>query len=190
MEVLFDLAGEQRGKVVHRAVLLSELLKPIDKQKMHTNKKLSRIEELPNSRLSLHFQDGITCEVDAVIGADGVRGFMREYVLGADHPALRAQVSRFKDSRALLPIKKAKEILGAEYFDETDRQYGWIGDGGFFMHDVLDDGKTVQCVLCVDSEGAWGSDAESKDLNRELLQQALANWSDTPLKKGIVEVST
>jgi salicylate hydroxylase len=115
---------------------------------------------------------------------------MREYVLGADHPALRAQVSRFKDSRALLPIKKAKEILGAEYFDETDRQYGWIGDGGFFMHDVLDDGKTVQCVLCVDSEGAWGSDAESKDLNRELLEQALANWSDTPLKKGIVEVST
>ncbi|KAF2656265.1 FAD/NAD(P)-binding domain-containing protein [Lophiostoma macrostomum CBS 122681] len=190
LDVLFDLAGEQRGKVVHRAALLSELLRPIDKTRTHTNKKLSRIEELSGGRLRLVFQDGVTSEVDAVIGADGVRGFVREHILGADHPALRAQVSRFKDSRALLPMEEAKAILGAEYFDESHRQYGWIGDGGFFMHDVLDNGKTVQCVLCIDTAEAWGSDAESKDLYRSLLEQALANWTNTPLRRGIVEVGT
>ncbi|KAF2636960.1 hypothetical protein P280DRAFT_532497 [Massarina eburnea CBS 473.64] len=50
------------------------------------------------------------------------------------------------EADAIIGADGAKGLLGEEYF-ENDRQYGWIGNGGFFMHDVLDEGETVQCVL-------------------------------------------
>jgi len=176
--------------VVHRAALLNEMLKPINKAKMHTNKQLVQIEDLETSSLLLHFKDGTTFQTDAVIGADGVRGHVREHVLGKHHPAVKAKVAGFWDARALVPIQKAKELLGDQYFVEGDqRQYGWIGDGGFFMHDVLDGGETVQCVVCGVMDGQWGEEEFSRPLDRQKLEKAFETWSDTPIKRGMVEVS-
>jgi len=187
MAALFDLAAEQRGKVVHRAALLSELLKPLDPTKKHTNKKVIRINEDKSGALRVHFEDKTTFDADAVIGADGIRGFMRSHVLGKDDPAVPAKFAGFWDSRSLVPLQRAKELLGEEYF-EVKRQYGWIGDGGFFMHDVLDDGQTVQFVLCGMMDEEWGTDEWSKDLDRATVEKAVESWAETPLKKSIVEV--
>lgn len=186
MSVIFDLAAEQRGKVVHRAALLAELLKPIDKTRMHTDKKVVYIKDLDTGRVLVHFADGTTFEADAVIGADGVRGYIREYVLGSDHLALKPQFAGFWDARSLIPMQKAKELLGEEYF-EVPRQYGWVGDGGFFMHDVLDGGETVQCVVCGVADEHWGEEP-SHDLNKEALEKAFKTWTDTPIKQGIIKV--
>ncbi|PSN69351.1 salicylate hydroxylase [Corynespora cassiicola Philippines] len=186
MSLVFDLAAPQRGKVVHRATLLAELLKPIDKSKMHTSKKVVRMEQLNTGRVTITFDDESKFEVDAVIGADGVHGHVREHILGADHPALKPKLAGFWDCRALLPMKKAKEILGEQYFEEQ-RQYGWIGDGGFFMHDVLDGGETVQCVACQVIDETWGENEWKRDLDRAALEKAVANWTDTPIKRNLVE---
>jgi salicylate hydroxylase len=186
METLFDLAGEQRGKVVHRAALLAELLKPINSKVKHTNKKVTKIEDAPSKQVTIHFSDASTHTADAVIGADGVRGFVRGYVLGANHPAVPAKPAGLWDCRALLPMAKAKELLGEEYFSE-DRQYGFVGDGGFFMHDVLDNGETVQCVFSIPTDESWGENEWTRNVGREGLEKAVENWTDTPLKKGIVE---
>ncbi|ORY13706.1 hypothetical protein BCR34DRAFT_255081 [Clohesyomyces aquaticus] len=182
---VLDLAPEKRGKVVHRAALLSELLKPIDPAKMHTNKKVVRIEELESDRLLVHFEDGSTFKVDAAIGADGVHGHVREHVLGADHPALKATFAGFWDSRSLVPMKKAKELLGEDKF-EVQRQYGWIGDGGFFMHDVLDGEETVQCVVAGMADD-WGENEWKRELNKDLLEEAVGKWTDTPIKSGMIQ---
>jgi salicylate hydroxylase len=187
MTFVFDLAGKQRGKVVHRAALLGELLKLIPKEKMHTNKKLTRIEDLGNPRVLLHFGDNTTFEADAVIGADGVHGNVRQYVLGVHHPALKPKSAGFWDSRSLITITKAKELLGAKFFEEQ-RQYGWVGDGGFFMHDVLDGGETVQCVVCGLTDESWEGDEKMKNLDNTTLQQALSSWTETTIKKGMIEV--
>jgi salicylate hydroxylase len=80
--VLFDLAPDQRGKVVHRAALLAELLKPIDPSRKHTSKRVSRIDD-STAPLTIYFEDGSTFTADAVIGADGVRGHIRSHVLGS-----------------------------------------------------------------------------------------------------------
>ena len=186
METLFDLAGAQRGKVVHRAALLAELLKPIDDKMKHTNKRVTKIEEAPSGQVVIHFSDNSTHTVDAVIGADGVRGFVRAHVLGADHPAVNAKPAGLWDCRALLPMAKAKELLGEQYFEE-DRQYGFIGDGGFFMHDVLDSGETVQCVFSIPTDASWGENEWTRKIERADLEKAVEHWTDTPLKKGVVE---
>jgi salicylate hydroxylase len=85
-------------------------------------------------------------------------------------------------------MAKAKELIGAEYFD-VPRQYGWIGDGGFAMHDILDNGETVQFVVsCLTETGTLGDDEWSSPLDQEGLEKALRKWDDTPLKEGVVKV--
>jgi salicylate hydroxylase len=196
MSILFDLAAEQRGKVVHRAALLAELLKPIPEGNKHTNKKVTNLFETDDThKLNLQFSDGTAFQADAVIGADGVRGHIRGYVLGKENPAMLAKSAGFWDARSLVPMQKARELLGEEYFEVT-RQYGWIGDGGFFMHDVLDDGETVQFVLSgvldefEEKDGDGEENKWTKSLDRVKLEKMLGRWkkTPTPLKKAIVEV--
>ncbi|KAF2683682.1 FAD/NAD(P)-binding domain-containing protein [Lentithecium fluviatile CBS 122367] len=130
-ELVFNLPGEQRGKVAHRKELLDKLPAPRPKSHMHSNKRVTNIEPVSGNSaygsLKIHFQDGSVHEADAVIGADGVHGYVHTHILGPSHPALK---SKFSDQR----------------------QYGWIGSGGFFMHDVLDGGKTLQCVTCAQTD--------------------------------------
>ena len=162
---------------------------------MHTNKKVTNIEPVdpnaPNGPQKIYFQDGSTHEADAVIGADGVHGYARSHILGSSHPALKPKFSGFWDSRSLITMERAKELLGEEYFIEGEqRQHGWIGDGGFFMHDVLDGGKTVQCVACAQTDEEWGEDEWRRELNREKLEETFSKWTDSAIKRGMIEVTS
>ncbi|KAJ8062167.1 hypothetical protein OCU04_008725 [Sclerotinia nivalis] len=199
-DIIFDLASELQGLVVHRAELLKELLAPVPKEY------------------------GTNVEADAVIGADGIHGFVRSYILGKDHPATKARFAGFWDCRSLVSMQKAKEVLGEKYFEEQ-RQYAWCGDGGFFLHDVLDGGGDgavslfclVPCVevqdgldvvfallantngmaLCrcvgsvmTSSSTSWESDEKNwkKDLDRSTLEAAFESWTNSPIPKPMIEV--
>lgn len=189
-ETIFDLASEQRGKVVHRAALLAALLEPVESARKHISKKVLRIENSDQSpRLEIHFEDGTVFYADAVIGADGIHGHVRSHLLGESHPATAARQSDFWDSRCIVPIETAKEILGEDYFSEA-RQYGWLGDGGFFMHDGHDDGKMVQFVVSglingdILSEHDW-----STKLDQDSLRKGIEGWFAPSLGERIVKVS-
>ncbi|KAF4624981.1 hypothetical protein G7Y89_g13187 [Cudoniella acicularis] len=185
--IIFDLASENQGRVVHRAAFLNELLKPIPSSKMFTSKKLTKISTTsPDGEIILSFLDGTEEFVDAVIGADGIHGTVRECVLGAGHPALNPTFAGFWDCRALVPIARAREVLGDEYFKEA-RQYAWSGDGGFFMHDVLDNGETVQCVASV-MTSSWDPSEWKRDLDREMLEEAFKSWSNGPIASGMINL--
>lgn len=153
---------------------------------MHTSKKLTQVSQLSTGELELYFKDGSAEIVDALIGADGIHGYVREYVLGADHPATKPSFGGFWDCRALVPIERAREALGEEYFREA-RQYGWTGDGGFIMHDVLDNGETVQCVAAAVSED-WDPAQWKKDLDRKKLEDAFSSWTNSPVVEGMITV--
>ena len=90
--LVFDLAGQDPGRVVHRAALLKELLAPLPPESLHTNKKMVKIDGERNGSygaagVEVSFDDGTSIAVDAVIGADGIFGFTRQYVLGPNDPA-------------------------------------------------------------------------------------------------------
>ena len=134
---------------------------------MHADKKLVKIEEAgEGGGIVLHFQDSSKEHVDALIGADGIHGHVRQYNLGAGNPATDPVFAGWWDARNLVPYDKAKALLGEEYFRD-DRQYGRSGDGGFMMHDILDDGKTVQCVGAVLTDESWDPKEWKKPLDRE-----------------------
>ena len=177
--------------MVHRAALLAELLEPVESARKHTKKKVMRIEECSSQspRLVIHSDDDTVFHADAVIGADGVHGYVRGHVLGKTSPATAARRSDFWDGRSIVSVDMAKQILGDDYFSEN-RQYGWLGDGGFFMHDGHDDGKKVQFVVSgLIKDGSLPQHEWSKKLDKTSLKKAIEGWFVPSLEKRVVEVS-
>ena len=193
-EYVTDIAEEHPPFTVHRANLLQELLVPLPKERMHTERKLVAVEgaegegeEASSSSLVLRFQDGSSATVDALIGADGIFGFARGHVLGRDHPAARAVPAGWTATRNLVSFAAAEEKLGKEWF-KVDRQFAWAGERGFIMHDVLNDGELVQCIgACVDK--ALDREQRKKSLTKAQMEQRFEAWMDGPIAGGMVEVS-
>ncbi|KAI1411267.1 FAD/NAD(P)-binding domain-containing protein [Hypoxylon sp. FL1857] len=173
------------GLVIHRASLLRELLVSIPQELLHTNKKLTAIRPVTYG-VRISFEDGSTSTFDAVIGADGVFSNVRKYVLGDRAADESPSPAGFWYSRILMPYEKAKPRLGAEYF-ETDRQYGWIGDGAFIMHDALEDRNMVQCVIsAIETDPPKD---RKRLLTRESLSQTLSSWLGGPIAEGVIDLT-
>ncbi|KAI0179362.1 salicylate hydroxylase [Hypoxylon sp. FL1284] len=184
--VIFDLGQSgDPGLVIHRASLLRELLHPLPKDILHTSKTLASITPTQDG-VRIEFEDGTQAQFDAVIGADGIFGKVRQHVLGEAAELHSASPAGFWDSRNLVPYEKAKAALGAEYF-EHDRQFGWVGDGAFIMHDILEDRKTVQCVISAVEKSPSKTDRKHS-LTRESLTETLSSWLDGPIAKGMIDL--
>lgn len=186
---MMDLGGsaqpEDAGRVVHRASLLRELLAPIPSDRLHANKTLSDITSDTEGNIHITFDDGLKQTFHAVIGADGIFGAVRRYVLQKAADVEGPSPAGFWDCRNLVSFERARETLGAKYFEE-DRQYGWAGNGAFIMHDVLDNGTKVQCVISA-IEKDHPKDRK-RPLSREFLEETLRDWLDGPIGKGMIEV--
>ncbi|KAI0104450.1 salicylate hydroxylase [Daldinia grandis] len=186
--IVFDLATEDPGMHVHRASFLRELLTPLPKEALHSNKKLTTIN--PNeSGVEICFQDDTIYQFDAVIGADGIFSTVREYVLRdivADEQHC-ASPAGFWDCRNVVPFEKAKSVLGEKYF-EIDRQYGWVGDGAFIMHDVLENRTMVQCVVsCIERDPSTSRDRK-RPLTQDTLRDSLNSWLGGPIADGMISL--
>lgn len=182
-----DLGGPDQGVVVHRASLLRELLAPLPKEVLHPSKNLVSINPQSDGSIELKFEDGTGQIFDAVIGADGIFSSVRGYVLGDVAQEHVATPAGFWDCRRLVSMEQAKRVLGEELF-EVDRQYGWVGDNAFIMHDVLENRTMVQIVVsAVEKEHPKD---RKRPLTRELLTETLKNWPDGPFRNGIIDVGT
>lgn len=183
-----DLGGddpEDAGRVIHRASLLRELLAPLPTSRLHASKALSEITPIAENRIKVTFRDGQEETFHAVIGADGIFGVVRRYVLQETAGTEGPSPAGFWDCRNLVPFEKAREILGAQYF-EQDRQYGWAGNGAFIMHDVLENRTKVQCVVSAVEKDH--PEDRKRPLTREFLEETLHDWLDGPVGKGMIEV--
>ncbi|KAI1084242.1 salicylate hydroxylase [Whalleya microplaca] len=191
--LILDLADSDPGLNVHRASLLRELLAPLPKEILHSNKRLTAIDhQNPDSKstgLELTFQDGTVLHFDAVVGADGIFSFVRQHVLH-DAPApeqYSAVPAGFWDCRNVVPFSKAKETLGNKFF-ELDRQYDWVGDGAFIMHDVLENRSVVQCVVSGIEKDPPHTKDRKRPLTREILMDSLSNWLGGPIADRMIDL--
>jgi salicylate hydroxylase len=165
--------------------LLRVLLEPLPEESLHASKRLLSIKQVAD-KLEVAFEDGTVETFDAVIGADGIHGRVRNHVLGGDAQAHCATAAGFWTCGTLAPYDKAIEKLGEQYF-EQDRQTGWLGQGAFLMHDICEDGKMVQCVV-VGSEAEAPADRK-RPITREGLEDLLADWLHGPVARGMIDAS-
>lgn len=96
----------------HRKELLEIMKSFIPAGTVRFSKRVAVMKQV-NGKVVLHFADGEQVSVDAVIGADGVRGISRHAVLGDLAPELVAPKYTGKYAyRGIIPMKETKEILG------------------------------------------------------------------------------
>jgi len=181
---VIDVAEEKPGKILHRAALLHELLEPIPKDQLHASKKLAEIEK-QEERLLLKFEDRSEVQADALIGADGIFRSVRAHVLSVDHEAVKPVAAGWARAMNMAPYPKAEAKLGAEILNEN-RQFGWVSDGGIFIHDSIMGGKMVQCIGTSVNRDTSG--ARRIPIDREYMEKAFASCLDGPVAKGMIDV--
>lgn len=157
----------------HRKELLEIMQGFIPSGTVRFSKRVARVKQV-ESKVILHFADGEQISVDAVIGADGVRGISRQAVLGDIAPELVAPKYTGKYAyRGIIPMKEAKEILG---------DHG--GDAKMFMaHDrtvaiyPISKGTQETFVFFVkDRNDSWEGDSDArKPCSKE---QMIADFED------------
>ncbi|KFG84754.1 salicylate hydroxylase [Metarhizium anisopliae] len=182
--LVLDLPRTTQGKVVHRGSLLRELLSGLPSSMLHTGKKLTDMNSSDDG-VELTFEDGYMARFDAVVGADGIFSRVRKHVTRDPGGVYAASPAGFWDCRNLVTVEKARDVLGQDLF-RVHRQYGWIGNGAFIMHDVLDHGHKIQCVI----SGVEAKQAKNRatPLSRHDLNLVLKDWLDGPIAKGMIEL--
>ncbi|KAK4495157.1 hypothetical protein PRZ48_013484 [Zasmidium cellare] len=105
---------EERPIGVDRTELMMKLLQKIPKERLHTSKRGSSVNDGQDSgkRYTIHFDDNTTVQTDAIIGADGLRSYIRHLVL-QDWPAekLIPRPSGLWDGRVVVPAARARTLL-------------------------------------------------------------------------------
>ncbi|KAI1387155.1 salicylate hydroxylase [Hypoxylon trugodes] len=154
-----DVHGKSLTSIVHRANFLQELLAGISHDRMHASKKLEKVVQ--DGSVTLHFTDGTTHECDIVVGADGIHSTVRKLILGSDVSATPRNSGGWF-LMTLQPFEKVQASLGKELISIEDaREYGWIGENVFLMHNILSDGKLVQFAIASNDTGIESQSLDS-----------------------------
>ncbi|RWA11467.1 hypothetical protein EKO27_g3635 [Xylaria grammica] len=158
-----DCQQDYRERMVDPQKLLDELLRGTPPRMIHANSRISSITEVsPGGGVILNFVGGTQKKYDIVVGADGVHGITREFVLGADDPASRPQNTGVWRLPIRVPYQKALDAMGPEFLDpRRPCQTSWIGDGNFLQHDFMGAEKDVHITAYASNSGyspeGWAS---------------------------------
>ncbi|KAI2629554.1 hypothetical protein GGR54DRAFT_267508 [Hypoxylon sp. NC1633] len=171
-------AGKRLTSIVHRAAYLQELLADVPRERMHSSKKLERInrETESSGSLTLYFTDGTTHECDILIGADGIHSTVRKFILG-DDPTASPRNTGMWLVMTLQPYAEAQASIGKGLVDSEDaREYSWIGNNNYVMHNLLSDGQLVQFVIASSDEEAKSSDRWHRTVRTDEIKNLYQGW--------------
>lgn len=96
-----DESEKPTSRLLHRAHFLETLRGRVPDSKLHLNKRLTAITRVTNEENSsanqppayrLHFQDGTHADADIVVGCDGIKSAVRDYLNITDDPDYSGQV--------------------------------------------------------------------------------------------------
>ncbi|KUI67899.1 Salicylate hydroxylase [Cytospora mali] len=180
--------GDRVTSIVHRAAFLRELLADIPADRMHASKRLDRIDRNGDGSVTMHFTDGSVHECDILVGADGIHSTVRKAILGADDPAISPTNTGWWTVMVLKPYADAQASFGKDLIDIEDaREFGWIGDGSFLLHNVLENGQLVQIATATKDEDAEGSDRWSRTATADELRKIYQDYPPQ-IKKAVDEL--
>ncbi|KAI0391885.1 FAD/NAD(P)-binding domain-containing protein [Xylariaceae sp. FL0594] len=151
-----------RQRMVDPQRLLEELVRGIPPRMIHFNSRISSITDLsPSEGVLLKFANGTQRVYDVIIGADFRCCVSRQYVLGANHPALKARQSAWWELPIRVPYERALQALGPELLGTgTPCQTSYLGLGSYLQCDFMGGGKDVLITAKAElsgyeSDGPW-----------------------------------
>jgi len=130
---------------IHRADLQKVMGAAVGAEKIALDHRLERLEEQGDGAV-LHFAGREPVHVDVVVGADGVRSVIRDYVTGG-RPALYSGTSAF---RGIVPVDRLPLLP-----DPQAIQF-WMGVDAHMLHYAIGrDGDAVNFFAVVEGPTAW-----------------------------------
>ncbi|KAL9001642.1 MAG: hypothetical protein Q9188_005395 [Gyalolechia gomerana] len=154
---------------LHRAHFLDELVKAVPAHRTHFHKRLEKLEEVTEGVI-LHFRDGQSTIADVVIGADGIHGHTREYLIGSE--AAKARFSGSIVHRGLAPMESAVELLGEEHAHNCVML---CGPDRAMMSYPIDGGKTLN-IIAFDTVNDWTDENWIVPARYEELLEKYREW--------------
>jgi 6-hydroxynicotinate 3-monooxygenase len=169
-EIVFDAASEARfgGPYlnIHRGDLHAILERAVAANTIAFNHRLIGLEERDDG-VRLSFANGARVDADVVIGADGIRSKVREYLLDDEPPRFVGAVAH----RAIFPTER---LGGFEIPDCTK----WWGRDRHILPYFMSSKRDEIYVIGVVPAAAWDSDEPSMPSSREALMAAFAGFHD------------
>lgn len=168
--------------ITQRADFLRTLLEGVPSERMHAGKHLVEISQPDGEEgeITLKFSDGVTHVCDVLIGADGIRSFVRKNILGEDDPAVNPRSAGWYMIWMMRPYEQARRLLGDEFVDrDKHREIAWMGgDGTSIMHNISDGGKQVQFVATVWEPESIGGQKWMKKVDVEETKKRFGGYPE------------
>ncbi|KAK4612055.1 6-methylsalicylic acid decarboxylase atA [Fulvia fulva] len=169
----FDQHCETGQSSVHRANFLDELVALVPKEIARFGKRLVDLED-NGEDVTLRFADGSTARHSAVIGCDGIKSVVRQFVLGKNDPATYPVVSGKYAYRGLVPMEEAAGVLGDELARNSQI---YVGHGGHILTFPIQGGKTMNAVAFGTKEdGEWRHPEWVIPMDKEAMLEDFKGW--------------
>jgi 6-hydroxynicotinate 3-monooxygenase len=167
-EIVFDNESEAHfgGPYlnVHRGDLHAVLERVVAPGTIAFNHRLVGLDERSDG-VHLTFENGLRTDVAIVIGADGIRSKVREFLLGDEPPRFVGAVAQ----RAIFPTER---LRGFKIPDCTK----WWGRDRHILPYFMTSRRDEIYVIGVVPEAQWDSDAASLPSSREEMLQSFADF--------------
>ena len=151
---------------IHRADLQRVLGGAYGSERLHLGHRLARVAQ-KDDVVSLDFANGHRAEVDVLIGADGVRSTVRNFVAGGE----RAVYSGTSAFRGIVPVRDLPSLP-----DPQALQF-WMGPNAHLLHYAIGpSGGHVNFFAVVEGPRTWAHDAWTAPAGPDEAAKAFAGW--------------
>lgn len=161
---------------IHRADLHAALVDAVHKQApdaIQVNAKVVGLDETAD-HVTLTFADGSRHTAELVVGADGIKSVVRQFVIGADEPQFTGQVAW----RCTVPIARIAPALRTEIVSTI-----WCGPRNHAVTYYLKNGELLNFVGCVerdDRDESWTAKRPWAELDQDY-----AGWH--PMVRAVID---
>lgn len=154
---------------IHRADLISLLASAVAENnniELFADAEVAKIDQT-SAGVTLETVSGHKVTGAVLIGADGIRSVVREYLFGPADPRFTGNVAW----RALVPVDRLPTGL------VRPMATAWWGPGGHFVHYYVSRGQLVNCVCVIEKEG-WEIESWSEPGDYQELKSDFSGWHE------------
>ncbi|KAI0095538.1 FAD/NAD(P)-binding domain-containing protein [Hypoxylon sp. NC0597] len=174
-----------------RADFVDAWSKLIPESNVKFNKEAVSIAHKEDGRVAIQFKDGTVGEADVVVGCDGINSRVRQLILGEANPASYPCYTNKYCFRALVPMEKAREVLGEERTtggDKSLNRFMYIGPNAHYITYPVAKGQFMNVLLVISDPNPWHTeDGKHTTIgSKPEALQAFADWH--PRVKGMADM--
>jgi salicylate hydroxylase len=164
-------SGVRTRSCIHRTRLLEELVALLPTGITTFSKSFESAEESNDGTIILHFADGTTSRVSAMLGCDGIKSRVRNLVCP---PSVQPTYARECAYRAVLPKADAVEALGAEV---VLNGHIYCGYGGYIITYPIELGELINMVaIPYDKNETWVQDDWTVPTTTKEIRERFEGW--------------